>query len=967
MYNNSKVAKAIRVAMMFGAGAAAAISAPTFAADEGIEEVEKIQVTGSRIQRTDMETPVPVTVIGRADILAMGALNVADILNSNPVAIAGSDQSNTAFTNSSVGVQTTQLRGLGQSRTLVLVNGRRFVSGVSPSSGYAVDLNAIPTSMIERVEILKSASSAIYGSDAVAGVVNIITRSDFEGVEVNAQTGISAESDRKKNTINITAGNTWDTGNASIAIGYDTDDGLKSTDRDFSATDEAVLIDENGKEYRGAVFSSYPPQGRVGGYNADGTDFDFAQTGNSDRFNRAEYRQLITPLDRKYVAMNLRQELSSNVEFFAEANYNNSATKGSTIEPTPFSTNDVYIPERGGTGGIDLYNPMVPVLLRDNLISDNTAAIAKREAEIAAAIAAGKTPPSAIDPITQLPEMVRRMVEFGPRSTDLERDTIRVVQGIDWNIDDNWMFNTYLSWGKTDQRQDNGGQINVERAALAFDVETNAETGQLQCVNELARLQGCVPLDLFSAGSVTDAAIDYVRSPAKVSGVAEQLVFAATITGELPLELSGGNVATAFGIEHRSEKGTFNPGDLAQTGSSSTNKSDPTDGRFTTDDIFAELILPVMDNLELDLAARYSDHSITGGDTTWNVGVQYTPLDTLMLRASAATAIRTPNIADLYGGRGETFANVTDPCSGVTATDTSQAAVNCLSIPEVAARVASDGSFELTQIEAQSTGGTTGGSEDVKAETADTYSFGFVWEVVEGLSMTLDYYDVSIEDAIATTSRTTVLNRCFDVAPGDFDANCNGMSARDFKGALTEVHSGTSNENDIETSGIDLEVSYSVDMGPGTFTTDFLWNHVNEYVQTSIEDGTSVDYVGEVTTPEDRANLNFGYRMDDWSFSWRMRYWGKSVDSVEEANFNFTTFEPLTDFNNFDAVVYHDISATYFISDNAETTIGIRNLFDEEPQFAGQGFDKGGTGINTVSEAYDVTGQYLNASITVRF
>ncbi len=957
MYKNSKIAKGIRLAMMFGATTAVAISAPAFAAEEGVEEIEKIQVTGSRIKRTDMETPVPVTVIGRADILAMGALNVADILNSNPVAIAGSDQSNTAFTNASVGVQTTQLRGLGQSRTLVLVNGRRFVSGVAPSSGYAVDLNAIPTSMIERIEILKSASSAIYGSDAVAGVVNIITRSDFQGVEVNAQTGISAESDRKKSTINITAGNTWDTGNASIAIGYDTDDGLKSTDRAFSATDEAVLLDDNGKEYRGAVFSSFPPQGRVGSYNGNGTKFDFAQTGNSDRFNRAEYRQLITPLDRKYVAMNLRQEISDNVEFFAEANYNNSATKGSTIEPTPFTTDDVYLPSRGGMGGIDINSPMVPDLLRTNLQNDHAKAVAK-------AIADGKPVPS---PLTQLPTMVRRMVEFGSRSTDLERDTIRVVQGIDWNIDNNWMFNTYLSWGKTDQRQDNGGQINVERAALAFDVETNADTDQLQCVNELARLQGCVPLDLFSAGSVTDAAIAYVRSPAKVSGVAEQLVFAASITGELPLELAGGNIATAFGVEHRSEKGTFNPGDLAQTGSSSTNKSDPTNGRFTTDDIFVEAILPVMDNLELDIAARYSDHSITGADTTWNVGVEYSPLDSLMLRASAATAIRTPNIADLYGGRGETFATVTDPCSGVTATDTSEAAVNCLSIPEIAARVAADGSFELTQIESQSTGGTTGGSEDVKAETADTYSFGFVWQVVEGLSMTLDYYDVSVEDAIAATGRTTVLNRCFDVAPGAFDANCAGKASRDHKGALTEVHSGTSNENDIETSGLDLEVSYSVDLGPGTFTTEFLWNHVNEYVVTSIEDGTSVDYAGEVTTPEDRANLNFGYSMDDWSFSWRMRYWGKSVDSVEESNFNFTTFKPLTDFNNFDAVVYHDISATYYVSDNAEATIGIRNLFDKEPQFAGQGFDSGGTGINTVSEAYDVTGQYLNASITVRF
>jgi outer membrane receptor protein involved in Fe transport len=562
--------------------------------------------------------------------------------------------------------------------------------------------------------------------------------------------------------------------------------------------------------------------------------------------------------------------------------------------------------------------------------------------------------------------MVRRMVEFGSRSTDLERDTIRVVQGLDWEINDNWMFNTYLSWGKTDQRQDNGGQINIERAALAFDVEVN-DRGEHQCVSDLARIQGCVPLNLFSEGSITDAAVAYVKSPAKTSGQAEQFVFAASVTGELPFELPGGNIATAFGIEHRLEKGIYNPGDLAQTGSSSTNKAAPTNGKFTTDDIFVEAILPVLDSLELDLAARYSDHSITGGDTTWNLGIKYSPVDSLMLRASAATAIRTPNIADLYGGRGETFANVSDPCSGVKASDTSAEAINCLSIPEIAARVAADGSFELTQVEAQSTGGTTGGSDQVKAETADTYSVGVVWEIVEGLSMTVDYYDVAISDAISTTSRTTVLNRCFEVPAGQFDASCEGNVLRDYKGALTEVHSGTSNENDIETSGVDLEISYSVDLGPGTFTTDFLWNHTNEYNVISIEDGSTVDYAGEVLSPEDRANLNFAYRMDNWSFAWRMRYWGESVDSVEEANYNFTTWAPLEEFNEFDAVVYHDISATYYINDNAEVNVGIRNLFDEEPQFAGQGFDNGSTGVNTVPEAYDVTGQYLNASITVRF
>jgi len=957
MYNNSKVAKAIRLAMMFGAAATASVSTSAFSAEEvqaADEEIEKIEVTGSRIQRTDMETSVPITVIGRSDILEMGALNVADVLNSSPVAIAGSDQSNTSFTNASVGLNTTQLRGLGDERTLVLVNGRRFVSGVSPSVGYAVDLNAIPTSMIERIEILKSASSAIYGSDAVAGVINIITRKDFDGVEFNVQGGTSADSDRDKLSLNVTAGGAWDTGSVTMSIGYDEDDGLKSSDRDFSQFDEAIVHDENGNEIVDIVQSSYPPQGRVGGYNGDGTEFAGSAV---DGFNRASYRQLVTPVERKYAAFNFKQELSDNVEFFSEVNWNSSKTNGSTIEPTPFTTDDVYLPERGGTGGISINNPMVPQLLRDNLIADNAK-------DIADAIAAGDPVP---DVITQLPTMVRRMVEFGARSTDLERSTIRVVNGVDWNIDDNWMFNAYFSWGQTDQQQDNGGQINVERAALALDVEVNADTGALQCVNELARLQGCVPLDMFSAGSITDAAVDYVRSPAKTSGQVEQFVTAASVTGELPFALPGGQVAVAFGIEHRLEKGVYKPGDLAQTGSSSTNKSDATKGSFTTDDVFVEAILPVLDNLEFDLAARYSDHSITGADTTWNIGVEYSPIETLMFRASAATAIRTPNVADLYGGRGETFASVADPCSGVTATSTGNAAVNCLSIPEIAARVAADGAFNLTQVEAQSTGGTTGGSEDVKAETADTLSAGFVWQIMDGLSMTVDYYDISIEDAITTTSRTTVLDRCFDVAPGDFSQNCDGASLRDYKGALTEVHSGTSNENNIDTSGYDFELNYTTEMGNGTFGADFIWNHTNEYIITSIEDGTSVDYAGEVLSPDDRANLNLRYTMDDMSFSWRMRYWGKSVDSVNEENFVYFVWSPLEEYNNFDAVVYHDISATYFVNDSTNVSLTVRNLFDKQPPVANQSSLNGGTGINTVSEAYDVTGQYFSLSLTTKF
>ncbi len=948
MYTYSKIAKSIRLAVVFGAASTTLLSTNTAIAAES-EAVEKIAVTGSRIKRTDIESAVPITTISRADFAEIGALNVADVLNQSPVSITGLGQSNNTFAGSTIGLQTTQLRGLGSSRTLVLVNGRRFVSGMSPSVGYAVDLNAIPTSMIERIDILKSASSAIYGSDAVAGVVNIITRKEFEGVELSAQTGLSSESDREKLSLTLTTGGSWNTGSATFSAGYDDDKGLNSSDRDFSTFDQAIFLDENGNEEVGNLFSSFPPGARIGGYNGDGTPFDFSSSGTGNRFNRAAFRQLSTPLERQYAAFTINQEINDDVAYFAEVNFNSAETNNSTIEPTPLNVlNDVWFNDRGGNGGMSIDSPLVPDLLRQNLAADG---------------------------VTNINEVgfVRRMAEFGARSTDVERRTFRIAQGFDWNIDDNWSLNAYMTWGRTDQTQDNGGQINVERAALALDVEVDPVNGGLRCVSESARLQGCVPLNLFEAGGVTPDAVDYVRSPAKTRGVGEQFVVAASVTGELPVELAGGAIATAFGYEHRLEKGAYDPGDLAQTGSSSTNKSESTDGSFVTDDVFVEFVLPLMEDFSLDLAARYSDHEIVGDQTTWNVGIEYSPIETLKLRASAAKAVRTPNIADLFGGRGETFGTVSDPCGGLQAdgSDGLSATVraNCLAISSIADRVAAQGEFQLTQLESQSTGGTVGGNPNVLEETADTYSVGFVWQVIEGLDITVDYYDISVEDAIATTSRTTVLNRCFETASGAFSTNCNGATTRDVNGALTEVHSGTSNENNIDTSGVDIEISYRMDLGPGVFTTDLLWNHTREYVQTAIEDGSSVDFAGEVLNPDNRANLNFGYEIDDLYVSWRMRYWDRSVDSVEGGNFNFTDFEPLRldQFGTFGSVVYHDVSATYHLTDKITGTFGIRNIFDKEPQVANQSFFNGSTGINTVPEAYDVTGRYFNASVTMKF
>jgi iron complex outermembrane receptor protein len=934
------LAKSVRFALIGGA-AAAAFTAPTvFAADEQAA-VERIEVTGSRIKRTDMETPVPITVLTRADIEATGAINVADVLNRSPVSIAGSDQSNSAFTTSGVGLNTTSLRNLGQERTLVLVNGRRFVSGVNPSAGYAVDLNAIPTAMIERIEILKSASSAIYGSDAVAGVVNIIMRSDFEGAEVDAQIGAAGEGDRETKTLTFTTGKAWDDGNAWVSLGYDDDAGIKSTDREFSKLDLGILLDDDGQEYAGPVNSSYPPQGRVGKYNADGTRYS-----GDNSFNRASYRQLVTPLERKYAAFGLKQELSDSVRMFSEVNWNTTKTIDSTIEPTPFHVpNDVWLKTRNGTAGMDINSPLIPDLLRQNLIADG---------------------------VTNLNQttFVRRMVEIGARSTDIERTTFRVANGFDWDINDVWTNNTYFTWGRTDTIQQSGGQINIERAANALDVMADVN-GNLICISEQARLQGCVPLNLFGQNTITADAADYVRADAKSTGQAEQFVLGSSVTGELPIELADGNIGVAMGVEYREEIGSTSPGDLAQSGASSTNQADPTYGKLYTRDVYAETILPLAEGLALDLAARFSDHSLTGGDVTWNAGLEYSPIDELKLRASAASAIRTPNISDLFGGRGETFAGVTDPCKSISATNAANydanVYANCLSIPEIAQRVADTGAFTLTQAEAQGVGGTVGGSPDVKPETAQTWSAGFVYQAMENLNFTVDYYDIHIDDAIATTGRTTVLDRCFAVAPGTFDANCAGAVVRNTVGALTEVDSGTSNENKLDVSGIDVEVNYSIEVGPGELSTQLVYGYLSEYASTSIEDGSIVQSAGEITTPRNRANLNLNYTVDDLKVSWSTRYWGASVDSRIGNNYNFSDFESLTTFNEVDAVFYHDMNVRYNFTNTFEGTFGVKNIFDKTPPMLPQGTALGGTGINTVSEAYDVTGRYFYAGVNVKF
>jgi outer membrane receptor protein involved in Fe transport len=506
-----KLSTSLRLTMSLAAAGAMAFLMPNASAQQGEQtEIEEIVVTGSHIKRDTFNYSTPVTVLDNVEISSTGTTNLGDLLQTLPQSISTFNNANTAFFTTYSGLSLTDLRYLGTARTLVLVNGRRFVSGTPPGGGYGVDLNSIPTAIIDRIEVLTGGASAVYGSDAVAGVVNIITRTDFEGIDLDVQVGASTEGDKNKQDITFTVGGEFGQGGFAVAsVGFSDDEPLRSREREPSSLDR-VYSDEDGDGYgETAVFlgSSYPPQGRLttpagNSWNGTGTAFEFSDGINNipaDNFNRAAYRTIFNPVERYFAAANASYPLSDRLNAFTELNWSNVATD-SEIEPFALSINDdIYQFSRGGNQGLDVAsNLMMPDLLKTNLLAD------------------GVTNTNQLGTNS----WVRRLIEFGPRASQVDRTTSRAVAGLDFAMTDDWDVEFYAQYGRTEQNQENTGQINTERAAYALDVELAPDGVTLQCVNELARIQGCAPFNPFGEGTITpvvrsrsQAALNTARRP----------------------------------------------------------------------------------------------------------------------------------------------------------------------------------------------------------------------------------------------------------------------------------------------------------------------------------------------------------------------------------------------------------------------------------------------------------------------
>lgn len=925
----------------------ATATAQTLAAevDNSTVKIEKITVTGSYIRKGDFESASPFKVMDAEDIEGVGAVNIGDLLGKIPAIVGDTTTASSNISGQDSGLNTVALRNLGSSRTLVLVDGKRYVSGMSVGSGYGVDLNTIPTTMIQRVEVLTGGQSAAYGSDAVAGVVNIIMKKNFEGVALKAQAGKSAEGDKGTTDLELTIGKNFDGGNLWFSFGISDDDGLMAGDRDYSRVHKSI-VDNDGdglNETSQYVGSSHILGGRIGGYKGDGSAFvRTPDVATSDAFNFHEYRSMLAPLKRKFIASGLSLDLDEKSRLNFTTNYSRIQSRA-RFEPIPLDTrNDIFKLSKGGTTGIDIATHpwFAGTTLGNNLLDDG---------------------------ITNLDDVsltFRRLAEFGDRGAENTRSTVRVAAEYEYDISDDIFLTVSSTYGVTEQNQSNHGDINLDRARFALDVVDDG-FGGYQCADEIARTSGCVVFNPFSLNGISPEAVNYLAADTNIVGSIEQFVLTTVVAGETDFAISNDvdNIGFAVGVEYREEKGQETPDPLRQAGIVRGAKIAKTQGSFDVIDIFGEVQIPLLERLNLSAAFRLGDYSSVGRTTNWTIGLDAPVSDSVRLRGAVATAVRAPNVSDLFAGGTATAAIVNDPCDGITNADTGNVADNCRSIAAIQNRIDNEGAFILTQVESQNTSGLLSGSTNVQEEKADTVTAGIVFtpEFAEGLQMSIDYYDISIDDAIAKTDRTVILNRCHNVGPSDFNAECGGLVRRDGRsGAALEVNAASGNENLIETSGVDLDVSYITTLAGGDLYLGLAANFLDAYDITGLETGDTQHLAGEVLFPKVRYNVNASYTINDLNVYWQLRYW----DETKDNNANTTMTKEV---NSVDSRVYNDVRFSYSFSENINAYFGVSNLFDEQPPHLGSNQKYQQQGTTTNGTAFDLVGRAYYAGIKLNF
>jgi iron complex outermembrane recepter protein len=876
---------------------AGVITIPAFAnADENTddEKVERIEVTGSRIKRADMETASPVSVITSVDISMSGISNVEDLLQemSFSAGVAG-NSTNAYWTSGGYGSAQVNLRGLGIKRTLVLFNGRRVVGGGTGANS-SVDLNMVPTSIIERIEILKDGASAIYGADAVAGVVNIITKKEYSGAEFNAKAGVTDKWDGQNQELNLTMGGDFEKGNAVVSINYTKTSAVRQSDR----IDCAKFGNEDG------TFTCFGSSTTEGGRAllADGTGVQFNQNPDIANYGDAygpydsakhgfewiPYLNAVSPMERFNVSSFANYEISDSMNLFTEVMY--TKRKGAQI----------VTPRR--IGGIQVskdfrYNPTGQDL-----------------------------------EITR-----RRNTELGAPFFFQETDTIRMVIGLEGEFDNGWGWDTAFNYGRNTGTDGWTFDLAQDRAAQTLDdnICTYDNSNGIPCG------------DWFGVNELSQDVIDYVKYRREGTGGNNMRSWTANLYGDI-FELPAGSIGFAIGAEQRWENGWRDPDSTVLR----NGQEDPISGAYDVTEAYIELSvplladLPLVENLTAEMAARYSDYSTVGSEMTYKLGITWKINDAVMLRGVQSTAFRAPVITELFGGTNGENLRTIDPCEGASGA----IAANCQAAG-VPADFVQDGTTILTSV---------GGNPDLGAESADTITLGAVWEpqFVEGLSTTLDYFDIKITDSITSVNGSDMLKLCYEDPVGNSQF-CNTFSRHPVTKQVSELNQRPVNAAVERVSGVDFNIVYKTTLFGLDARTTLDITRLLRSESTPFAGQPTIDKVGFITEDQGsytkwRSNLGFTLRGDNWLASYSLRYIG-AADDV-----NGGDFDPQG--KTVEALTYSDLAASYMFSDNLDVSIGLDNIFDKKAPYLTSWND-----ANTDVMTYDLLGRRGFVKLSYRF
>lgn len=908
MIAKSKLAQAIGT--MAGIMALGGVTTPSYAQNDSLEEVV---ITGSRIRRPDLESASPVTVIDRSVIIDAGLTDVGNLVQRMP-SMSGSPIGTTTNNGGNGAVQI-DLRGLGVDRTLTLVNGQRTVDGG--------DYQTIPAVMIERVEVLKDGASAVYGADAVAGVVNIITRNNFEGFEFNIQQNDWDETKgAEQRAIDFIVGKSFDRGNFMFGAEYVDQEEAYQSDAPWAFFQDSYYIYPEGCEahptlpYDGTpsggcypLGSSFIPESRLTLANGDlymAPDGNGIQEYDGRTYNYAPANLIQTPYERLNIFAGGNFELTDRISFNAQirGNFRDSAQE---LAPQPYgSLND---PGYRGTWNGESYNGISP----DNYYLRQAFA------------AAGIEPQPVIDARRRMVETPRRFEQevtqyqgiFGVKGL-LEND-------IEWDI----TYNTgYRSRVDTDFGQFFGPYLTNAMGPSA-DLDGDGVPECYGNINDPSTLiSGCVPFNFFGGpGSVTPEMLDYVGVELVDSYHERQDTLNISLNGSA-FELPGGPLGWAVGAGWWDQQYEYTPDSSKAKGQVTGNKGAGTDGALESVNAYVELFAPVYDNgtqaLNLKTGLRYDDFDAFGSDETWQIGLEFQAYENLKLRATRGTVFRAPNIDDLYGGLVDSFTTYTDPC--VPAGNES--------LPPACAQVGvQTDSQVLSRI---------GGNPNLEPETGDTWTAGLVWtpDVENGnLSVTLDYWDIKVKNGISSLGVQFILEDCY--LRGN-DASC-GLITRRSDYSIAQILDTQLNVADQGAKGVDFEVRYAWETSIGDFDASLLWAHLIERTKVPYAGATKVDLSGRYTDPTAEDGGAYAENKINVSLQWAngpvsVTYLNQFISSLDADTFcNCGPVAPYI--QKIDSFMYHDMMARYEFPTKTAISFGVTNITSEEPPFIEVGFN----------------------------